>query len=265
MRSSAKSRRKKSKTSRSLKIGIAATFLTFSGAAAGMFMDGVSETILTFREKQATPPASPIPESAQAHQMPQASIEPIQHAPEPEPVWFPANNAAEWGISIRPGQQTIPVSIGNTESMQNGIVRFYIATGSRSAPWRPAATVHVRAGSSASIRLPQGQYLVARTAAPTTLDYREAASRKPDESTQLTVGPNPGAPIQIAIDRTGSIPIQNASSPHRYALASSQRSGSTTAASRSRALQPVRSTATVTSGREQEEYAGLVEASLNET
>lgn len=259
MRSSAKSRRKKSKTSRSLKVGLAAVLLTCSGAAAGMFMDGVSETILTFREEQATPPASPIPESAQAPQMIQASIEPIQQAPEPAPVWFPANNAAQWGISIRPGQQTIPVSIGNTGSMQNGIVRFYIATGSTSAPWRPAATVHVRAGNSASIRLPQGQYLVARTAAPTTLDYEEAASRKPEESTQLTVGPNHGAPIQIAIDRTGSMPIQNASAPQRYALASSQRP----AASRSRALQPVRSTVAVNQAHEQEEYAGLVEASLN--
>lgn len=268
MRSSGQKRPKRGKTSRSLKLGLAAALLTCSGAAAGMFMDGVSETILTFREDSVTPPERPFPASANVAQVAAAEPQPIAHQPEPEPVWFPANNAVQWGISIRPGQTTTPVAISNGQSKQNGIVRFYRATGSTSSPWQPAATLHVRAGASANIRLPEGQYLVARTAAPATVAYEAAASRKPDETTQLVVGPNSAGTIQVAIDQTGSMPVQNPSIPHRYALASSQRHYTAAAyrpARPSRSLTPVRSTVTVASAGEREEYAGLVEAALDET
>ncbi len=266
MRSSVRSQqRKKAPASRSIKVGAAAVLLTFSGAAAGMLMDGVSETILTFRDDQASKPVSPLPPSVKEPSKTAAPPAPIHPVVQPEPAWFPANNAAQWAISVRPGQPTIPLNIENLKSKQNGLVRFYRATGSPSSPWQRAATLHVRAENSATIRLPQGHYLVARTAAPATLQYDEIAKREPDETVQLTVGTLGHSPIRIAIDRTDAMPIQNPTAPHRYALASSRRNDARSTYRSSHPLKPVRSVASVQPTLDEEEYAGLVEAALDET
>lgn len=138
--------------------------MTF-GVMAGIAGDGSIEVLNEFHGKYGArsrpaliAPAAPdetSPQSATAMQ----------------PEWYPENNHIEWSTSLRPNEVPAAIDVRNDSNSDNRRILFQVADG---RTYRLAATLYVKAGQQAVIRLPVGAYRIDVASSPTNMPWDKA-------------------------------------------------------------------------------------------
>lgn len=134
-------------------ISFGAAFLI--AATAVSISASVTAPIHHWKDAQNTPKTS---RHAYVAQIQPAALE----TPTNQPIraWYPDNNFVEWHLAVQPGQPLAGVSIRNSTSDTNRLLRFYLQTGNPEYPWMPAVDLFNQAGKPVEIKLPPGRYLV---------------------------------------------------------------------------------------------------------
>src|SRR3546814_12601739 len=123
----------------------------FLGVIAGIVGDGSAEVINGFYER-----SGPTRRAIANIQTDTSSLPALKPAPL-QPGWFPDNNHVEWSTSLRPNEQPAAIDVRNESRSENRRILFQMVDG---RTYRLAATLFVKSGSQAVIRLPIGAYRI---------------------------------------------------------------------------------------------------------
>src|SRR3546814_11261497 len=93
-----------------------------------------------------------------------------------QPGWFPDNNHVEWSTSLRPNEQPAAIDVRNESRSENRRILFQMVDG---RTYRLAATLFVKSGSQAVLRLPIGAYRIDVASSPTAMPWEEAQAVTP--------------------------------------------------------------------------------------
>ena len=154
------------------------TLAMFCGVIAGIVGDGSVEVLNGFYETS-TPTRRAI-----AHIQTNGRVDPAIPIPPAQPAWFPDNNQVEWSTSLRPNERPAAIDVRNESQSQNRRILFQMADG---RTYRLAATLFVKAGQQAVIRLPMGSYRVDISSSPVQMSWAEAQSAIPIPRFALTL------------------------------------------------------------------------------
>src|SRR3546814_14345802 len=110
-----------------------------------------------------------------------------------QPGWFPDNNHVEWSTSLRPNEQPAAIDVRNESRSENRRILFQMVDG---RTYRLAATLFVKSGSQAVIRLPIGAYRIDVASSPTEMPWEEAKAVIPIPRFALQLGEADNTPSQ---------------------------------------------------------------------
>src|SRR3546814_9087922 len=139
----------------------------FLGVIAGIVGDGSAEVINGFYER-----SGPTRRAIANIQTDTSSLPALKPAPL-QPGWFPDNNHVEWSTSLRPNEQPAAIDVRNESRSENRRILFQMVDG---RTYRLAATLFVKSGSQAVIRLPIGAYRIDVASSPTEMRSEEHTS-----------------------------------------------------------------------------------------
>src|SRR3546814_338665 len=117
----------------------------------------------------------------------------------------PDNNHVEWSTSLRPNEQPAAIDVRNESRSENRRILFQMVDG---RTYRLAATLFVKSGSQAVIRLPIGAYRIDVASSPTEMPWEEAKAVIPIPRFALQLGEADNEPSprnRIFIDEEGKV------------------------------------------------------------
>jgi hypothetical protein len=160
----------KSRPSWLFTITLAASSMIF-GVVAGIVGDGSVEVLNDFHDGHPTTRRAALPDSL-PNMLPAESASPA----EVPLAWFPDNNHVEWSTSLRPNEQPAAIDVRNESRTDNRRILFQMADG---RTYRLAATLFVKAGQQAVIRLPVGTYRVDVASSAAVMPWSQAQGITP--------------------------------------------------------------------------------------